>query len=80
MDKGDAGLRLQGVQVLHNGLLGLTHVDDHLSTAVQQGLQIQLALAAVELAEDGQVIVFGLQILLRRGVPFARDAHQLVRA
>ena len=80
MDEGDAGLLLQGVQILHDGLLGLAHVDDHLGAACEQGLQVQLALAAVKLAQDGQVIVLGLQILLRRGVPFAGDAHQPVGA
>ena len=33
VDEGDAGLLLQGVQILHDSLLGLAHVDDYLGAA-----------------------------------------------
>ena len=80
VDEGDAGLLLQGVQVLHDGLLGLAHVDDHLGPARKEGLQIQLALAAVELPEDGQIIIFFIEELFGGPVPRVGDARQLVRA
>ena len=80
VDKGDGGLLLQGVQILRDAVLGLTHVDDHLRAALQQRLQIQLALAAVQLAQQGQVIVRRVQILRRALVPGVGDAHQLVGA
>ena len=80
VDKGDGGLLLQGVQILHDAALGLAHVDDHLRAALQQRLQIQLALAAVQLAQQGQVIVRRVQILRRALVPGVGDAHQLVGA
>ena len=57
VNKGDAGLLLKIVHVLHDGALGLAHVDDHLRAAGEQRLQIQLALAAVQLAQQGQIIV-----------------------
>ena len=80
MDEGDAGLLLQGVHVLHDGALGLAHVDDHLGLAGEQGLQIQLALAAVQLAQQGQVIVLLVQKLLGALVPLVGHAHQLIGA
>ena len=80
VDKGDGGLLLQGVQILHDAALGLAHVDDHLRAALQQRLQIQLALAAVQLAQQGQVIVLRVQILRRALVPGVGNAHQLVGA
>ena len=80
VDKGDIGLLLQGVQILHDAALGLAHVDDHLRAALQQRLQIQLALAAVQLSQQGQVIVFRVQILRRALVPGVGNAHQLVGA
>lgn len=64
MDEGDAGLLLEGIQILHDGVLGLAHVDDHLGSGAQEGLQIQLALAAVELAQQGQIVVLSGQVLL----------------
>ena len=80
MDEGDAGLLLEGIQILHDGVLGLAHVDDHLGAGAQEGLQIQLALAAVELAQQGQIVVLGGQVLLSARVPLVGNAYQLVGA
>ena len=78
VDEGDAGLLLQGVHILHDAALGLAHVDDHIGGGCQQRLKVQLALAAVELTQQGQVKVLGVHVGLRRGVPCVRHAHQLI--
>ena len=79
MDKGDARLLLQLVHVLLDAALALAHVNDHLRPALEQSLQIQLALAAVKLADLGHVKVFFVQKFLRFLAPCVGNAHQLVR-
>ncbi len=62
VDKGDAGLLGQAVHVLGDAVLGVAHVDDDVGVGGQQGLEVHLALAAVELAELGQLGDVGGQI------------------
>ena len=76
----DAGLFGQPVEVLHDRVLRFADVNDHLRAACEQRLKVQFALAAVKLTEFGQVIVGGIEELLRGFVPLGRDADQLVRA
>ena len=81
MDGGDAQLLGDGVHVLHDGVLGLTDVDDHLGIGGGQRLQVQLTGAgAVELAQGGQVVVLGVNVLVGLGVPLAGQTHELVGA
>ena len=79
MDKGDSGLFLQAVQVLRHGALGLAHIDDHVGIGRQQRLQVQFALAAVQLAQQGQVQILGVKIGLGALVPRVGHAHHFVR-
>ena len=55
MDEGDTGLLGQAVHVLGDAVLGVAHVDDDIGVGGQQGLEVHLALAAVELAQLGQL-------------------------
>ena len=80
MNEGDTGLLLQGVHVLLDAALGLAHINDHLRAALEQSLQIQLALAAVKLADLRHIEVFFVQILLCLLAPGVGNAHQLVGA
>ena len=57
VNKGDAGLLLQSIQVIGHAALLLAHVNDDLGAGLQQRLQVQLALAAVQLAQLGQGVV-----------------------
>ena len=79
MDKGNTGLLLQGVQVVGHAVLLLADVDYHLRAGLQQRFQVQLALAAVQLAQQGQgVILTGDQVLGLRA-PFVGNAHHHLR-
>ena len=80
MNKGNAGLLLQGVQVFHNGVLGLAHVDDHLGAAGQQRFTVHGLLAAVQLAQQGQIVVFRVQKLGGAVIPLVGNAHQQIGA
>ena len=53
VDEGDSGLRRQRIQILDHSLLGFADIDDHIRRSHQQGFQIHLAFAAVELADFG---------------------------
>ena len=58
------GLLLQSIQVIGHAVLLFAHVDNNLSAGLQQGFQVQFALATIQLAQLGQVVVFfGNQIL-----------------
>ena len=80
VNKGDAGLLLQSVQVLGNAALGLTHINDDLCAALEQRFRIQLSLAAVKLTDFGHSKVFLVQILLGFGAPCVGHAYQLIGA
>lgn len=54
-DGGDARLLLNGVHVLGDAVLGVAQVDNELGLGGDEGLHIQAGLAAVELAEGGQI-------------------------
>ena len=47
MDKRNAGLLLQGIQIFSSRFFGLAHVDHHFGAAGKQRFKIQLALAAI---------------------------------
>ena len=51
----DSDLVLQRVQLLGERVLGLADVDDQLRVRRSDGLLVEVALAAVDLAKDGQV-------------------------
>ena len=51
----DAELLLQRVQLLGERVLGLADVDDQLRVRCGDGLAVEVALAAVDLAKDGQI-------------------------
>ena len=81
MDGGDAQLLGDGVHVLHDGVLGLADIDNHLGIGGGQGLQVQLTGdGAVELAQGGQVVILGVDKLLSARVPLAGQSHELVGA
>ena len=79
VDKGDSGLFLQAVQILRHGALGLAHIDDHVGIGRQQRLQVQFALAAVQLAQQGQVQILLVKVILGGLVPGIGHTHHLVR-
>ena len=51
------GLLLQSVQVIGHAVLLLAYINNHLGTGLQQGFQVQLSLAAVQLAQQRQIVV-----------------------
>ena len=75
MNKGDTGLLLQGIQVINHAALLLAHVNNHLGAGLQQGLQVQLTLAAVQLSQLGQVIVLIGDQSLGFRCPVVGNAH-----
>ena len=57
MNERNPGLLLQSVQVIGHAILLLAYIDNDLSAGLQQGFQVQLALAAVQLAQQRQIVV-----------------------
>ena len=53
--RGDAGLLLDAVHIVGDSVLGVAQVDDDLGPGVDERLHIQVGLAAVKLAEGGQI-------------------------
>ena len=53
--RGNAGLLLYTVHIVGDAVLFVTQVDDDLGPGVDEGLHIQVGLAAVKLAEGGQI-------------------------
>ena len=80
MDKRNAGLLLQGIQIFASRFFGLAHVDHHFGTAGKQSFKIQLALASIKLAELGQAGVFFVQIRFGSFIPGVGNAYKLIRA
>ena len=80
MDKRNAGLLLQGIQIFGSRFFGLAHIDHHFGTAGKQRFEIQLALAAIKLAKLGQAGVFFVQIRFGSFIPGVGNAHKLIRA
>ena len=80
MDEGNPGLLLQGIQILLGRVLRLAHVDHNLSAGGEQSLKVQFSLAAVELTQNGKVVILRGKVGCRRLVPLARDANQFVGA
>ena len=78
MDEGNPGLLLQGIQILLGRVLRLAHVDHNLSAGGEQGLKVQFSLAAVELTQNGKVVILRGQVVCSRFVPLARNANQFV--
>ena len=76
MHKGDAGLLSQRIQIFLHGLLGFAHVDDHIGRGGQQRFQVHFALAAVQLTQQGQVVIRGGQDALGALIPGVGNAHQ----
>ena len=79
MHKGDAGLLSQRIQIFLHGLLGFAHVDDHIGRGGQQRFQVHFALAAVQLTQQGQVVILGGQDALGALIPGVGDANQHFR-
>ncbi len=73
-----AGLFLQTVQILNDGILRFTNINHHLRAACQQCFKVQLTLATVKLAKLGKVIIFFADILLRAFIPCRGHASKLV--
>ena len=57
MNERNPGLLLQSVQVIGHAVLLLAYINNHLGIGLQQGFQVQLSLAAVQLAQQRQIVV-----------------------
>ena len=79
MHERNARLLGERVHVLRNAVLGLADIDDHLRRGFEQLLQVQIALAAIELAQHRQVVVLFVEVRLGGRIPGTRNAHEHVR-
>ena len=79
MHERDARLLRERIHVLRNAALGLADIDDHLRRGLEQLLQVQIALAAIELAQHRQAVVLLIEERLGLRIPGARNAHKHIR-
>ena len=70
MDEGKTGLLGEGVEILHDAVLGLADIDDDLRAGGKQRLKVQLTLSAVKLTEQGEIVIFRVKVLFGSFIPF----------